>query len=391
MDFSVTRNLNLATFLRETWAVVLLWLRTAARLGWRSKVSAFQKLPGEVILDIMCHTASGDLKRLIRTEKSMNEIFKTHRRCIFKRMQRYQFPEFLECFGERPGFDGPVSGDSRTFEQIQCLKDVVLSFNWRRVIFRTSGGIPAILFLHLLERYSGWRYLYFLEAVKRQMEEDAQRLRRISLEGNLDMTGEEAKAIALCFSRMSWNAAGEGGEAGTYAEMSEVDRVAEVRMRVENRLKFFRKEPAALQELMARTLTVLIFRIAQALRLDIFVTNYRKFYLPVGMASLMTAQIVAGWDDLVSKIMAETLLQCFFFHGVTNLLRLCEEPSIVALKKAGSLIVWKFRRHLEDHLQAIISGTVPHVNPHILEGSLWAAGLEFPIFGWFVTDRSSIN
>ena len=391
MDFSGPRYLNLATSFQETWAAVSPWLQTAARLCWRPKVSAFQQLPSEVILDIMCHTASDDLKRLIRTDKSMDEIFKTHKRCIFKRMQRYQFPEFLECFGERPGFDGPVSGDSRTFEQIQCLKDVILSFHWLRVILITSGGIPARLFLHLLERYSGWRYLYFLEAVKRQIEEDAQRLRRISFEGKLDMTGEQAKAMALGFSRMSWNAAALGGEAETYAEMSEVDRVTEVRIRVKNRLKFFRKEPATLQELMARTLTVLIFRIAQVLRLDFFVTRYQKFYLPAGMASLTIAQIVAGWDDLASKIMAVTLLECFFFYGLTNSLRLCEEPFAVDLLEAETLIVWEFCRNLEDHLQAVASGTVPHVHPDILEGWLWAAGLEFPIFGWFVTDRGSIN
>ena len=382
MDYIGPRNLNLVTYLREKWAAGLLWLRTAVRPGRRSKVSAFRKLPDEVILGIMCHTASGDLKILIRTDKFMNKIFETNKSCIFKRMQRDQFPEFLECFGERPGFDGTESDDSRTSEQIQCLKDAVLSLNWRRVISRISGGAPARLFLHLLERYGGWRYLYFLDSVKRQMEEDAQRLCRISLVGNFDVTGEQAKAIILCFSRMSWNAA--AGE-GTHAEMSEVDRVAEVRMRVENRLKFFRRGPAALQELMGRILTVLIFRIAQALRLDLTVTAYQRFYLPPGIASLTMAQRVAGWDNLVSGIMAKTLLQCFFFHGVTNIMWLCEEPINVDIMDAESLIVRKFRRHLEDHLQAVASGTVPHVNPHILEGSLWAAGLEFPIFGWFVT------
>ena len=387
MDYIGPRNLNLATSLREKWAAVSLWLRTAARPGRRSKVSAFRKLPDEVILGIMCHTASGDLKILIRTDKFMNKIFETNKSCIFKRMQKYQFPEFLECFGETPGFDGPVSDDSRTSEQIQCLKDAVLSLNWRRVISRISGGAPATLFLHLLERYGGWRYLYFLDTVKRQTEEDAQRLRRISLVGNFEVTGEQAKAMVLCFSRMSWNAAaGEGGEARTHADMSEVDRFAEVRMRVENRLKFFRKGPAALQELMERILTVLIFRIAQALRLDVIVTAYQRFYLPPGIASLTMAQRVAGWDDLVSEIMAKTLLQCFFFYGVTNLMWLCEEPINVDMMEAESLILCEFRRHLVDHLQAVASGTVPHVNPHILEGSLWAAGLEFPIFGWFVTE-----
>ena len=354
-------------------------LQTAATPGRGLEDSAFRNLPVEVILEIMCHTASGDLKRLIRTGKFMNEIFEVHRRCIFKRVQRYQFPEFLECFGEKPGFDKPVSGESRTVNAILYTKDNV------------PPGTPHRSVLNLLERYGGWRYLNFLDNAKRQMEESAQRLRRISLEGKLDVTGEQAKVMALCFSRMSGNAReGAGDEAGIHANMSEVERVAEVRMRVENGLKLFRKEPPVLQKLMTRTLKILVLQIARALRLNVLVTRYQRLYLPRDIGSLTMAQIVAGWDDLVSKTVAQTLLERFFFYRVTDLLPLCDLlPQCEGMVLDG--IVLEFRRNLQCHLEAVHSGIFPHVNPRILEGSLWAEGLEFPLLNWYVTNRGSID
>lgn len=312
----------------------------------------------------------------------MNEIFEVHRRCIFKRMQRYQFPEFLECFGEKPGFDKPVSGESRTVHAILYAQNNV------------PAGTPHRSVLNLLERYGSWRYLNFLDNEKRQMEESAQRLRRISLERKLDMTGEQAKVMALCFSRMSGHAREDAGdEAGIYAKMSEVERVAEVRMRVENGLKLFRKEPPVLQKLMTRTLKILILHIAQALQLNVLVTGYQRFYLPRDIGSLTMAQRVAGWDDLVSKTVAQTLLERFFFYKVTDLLPLCDFlPHCQGMVLNG--IVLEFRRNLQYHLEAVNSGgagIVPHVNPHILEGSLWAEGLEFPLFNLYFTNRGSIN
>ena len=349
--------------------------------GRRPKVSAFEKLPVELILDIMGHTASDDLKNLIRTEKFMNKIFKRHKTCIFKRIQRYQYPEFLEWFGERAGFDGPVSGDSRTSEQAQCLKEVVLSFNWRAVVSTTSGGDPSRLFLHLLERYGGWRYLFFLKVMKHQMEIEAQHLHE-SHGGKLGMTGEQAKAMVMCLCRMSWNPAVDFNTG-----MSEVDRIAEVRMRVEDRLKFFRREPPALQQLMTGLLKILTFCIVQAMRLDTVAMAYLHFYLPVGMASLTMEQRVAGWEVLVSKIMAKTLLGGLFYFGVTNVMRFCEEPLNVKMWKIKSVIFQDFRRQMVLHLQAVIFGTVPQVDSSFLAGSLWAAGLDFPTVGWFFIDR----
>ena len=391
MNWLGLRDFNLATWLRKSWAAVALWLRKTAIPGWRPKVSAFQKLPVEVILDIMCHTPSDDLESLILTEKFMNKTFKTHKTCIFKRTQRYQFPEFVEWFGERPGFDGPVPGASRTSEQIQCLKEVVLSFQWSSPVPMDSGETSARLFLHSLERYGGWRYLYFLTTVKRHMEKDAQLLHRKSLEGEVDMTGEQARAMVMCLSRMSWNPEiYEGDEMGWYAEMSEVDRIAEVRIRVEDRLKFFRREPLALQKLMTRTLTVLTYHIAYELRLDVLATEYRHYYLPVGMGSLTKAQLLAGWDDLVSKIAAKTLLGNFFFFGVSNILRLDEEPFTVGIE-IEYRIFGEFRRQMELHLRAVATGTVPHVDSRFLAGSLWAAGIEFPTLNWFVTHAGGFD
>ena len=358
-------------------------LRTAAIPGRRSRDSAFLKLPVEVILRIMCHTASRDLQSLIRTNKYMNQIFKTHKNCIFKRLQRYQFPEFIECFGERPEFDGPVPGGSRTSEQIQCLEDVVLLFfSFEEYVPMSRGGHPGRLFLHLLERYGGWRYLYFLKVVQNHLKNHAQRLRRISLERNLDMTGEQVKAVTFCFNRMSWNGAARERGAAAQAAESEVDRIAEVRMRVEDRLKFFRREPPALQELMTRTLKMLIFGIAGALQLDTIATRYQRFYRPPGMASLTTAQMASGWVALILSITSKMLLECFFAYGVMNSMGLCEEPSEDPSDVED--IRWDFSRHLVEYLQAIASGTIPHLSSQILEGSLWAAGMGFPMYGWFV-------
>ena len=338
--------------------------------GWRPKVSAFDMLPVELILEIMGHTASDDLKSLILTEKFMNETFKKHKKCIFK---------------------GPVSGDSRTSEQTQCLKEVVLSFDWRGVVPMTSGGTSARLFLHLLEWYGGWRYLYFLTSLKGRMENDAQFL-HMWLEGRLDMTGEQAKAMVLCLSRMSWKpAVDEGDGTGGNAGMSEVDRIAEVRMRVEDRLKFFRKEPPAFQQLMTKTLTYLTFFIAHHMRLDKIATGYQRFYLPLGMGSLTKAQRVAGWEDLVSRIMTKTLLGCLFFFGVTNVMRLCEDAWKVKFLQVQLVILGEFKRQMDLHLQAVSSGTLPQVDSCFLAGSLWAAGLDFPTLGWIFTNGGWIN
>ena len=367
-----------ATFLRRKWAAFPLWLRTAATLGRKSKISAFRKLPVEVILEIMGHTASDDLKRLILTEKFMNETFKTHKTCIFKRNQRYRFPEFLDWFGERLGFDGPVSGDRRTAEQMQRLKEVTRWYQWRI----TSGGKPARLLLSL-ERYSGWQYLTFLMALKGRMEEHARHLHRMSLEGNLDMTEEEAKAMVLSFFRMSLNAAAdEGNEPGSRARMSAVDKEAEVRMRVENRLKFFQKEPPALRMLMTRTLTHLLFRVARELRLENIVKRYRDW---VTAASRILG--AAGCLDLISRIMAKTLLKIFFLYGIGNVLLMCEAPVHIKVMEAQSQIQQNFRRPLSNHLRAAASNTVPDVDLYILEGSLWAAGLEIPTVDWVVEEE----
>ena len=310
----------------------------------------------------------------------MNEIFKAHKTCIFKRLQRYQFFVFLEWFGEMPGFEGSVSGDNQTCEQKQCLQQVVYSFNWRRVV-PVSGSRS---FLDLLERYGGWRYLYFLTNIRLRMEIDAERLYMFSLVRGPEMTGEQAKAMVVCLSRMSWNF-----PPSIYADKNEVERTAEMRRRVEDRLKFFRKEPPALQKLMTRTLTVLIFHIAHDLRLHKIAAGWQHRYSHAGIASLTRAQIVAGWEDLVSKIMSKTVLGSFFFFGVTNALQLCCEPMNVELTETINAILREFQRGLIDHLAALASGTVPTsnvVDSLFLEGSLWAAGLEFPTVGWFTTE-----
>lgn len=329
---------------------------------------------------IMCHTSSNDLANLIRTDRFVNQVFNFHKAWIFKRIQVYQFPECLEWFGDLPGFDGPIPGNNRTSEQIRCLQGVLLSLDWPNVAPVPYGYRPRWALLHLLERYGGWRYLDFLNVLKRYMEQEAQKLYRKLHEEMPVMNGRLAKSMVLCFFSMSWHAATvEEGELEELAFMPANVENGFMPARVEKGLKWFRKEPQSLQKLMIKALQFLIFRIANRLRLEDVI------------GSLTAVQTEEEFDNLSSEILAKTLIEAFFFYGVGMALQLCEEPANREVRLVQSLIVSDFEYNLQDQLNATSSGTAPEIDPSIREGSLWAAGIGFPTFGWIVTDKRGIE
>lgn len=355
--------------------------RRAGMQGRKQTISMFQKLPTELIVLVMCHTRSSDLVELIRTEKSMNEIFECHKISIFRRMQIYQFPEFSGWFGDLPGFDGSTLGNSRTSEQVECLKDVVFSLKWQYVYPAFRRDINNEVFLPLLERYGGWRYLTFLHGLKYNMEREAQKLERFTYNTVQSMNARSAKAMVLCLSRMSYRAA----KAVVSTEDEDLEAMP---ARVENRLRIFRQQPRALQNGMIRTLRLLIYRMAIRLQLDHTLRRACHYYQPGGPTPIQTKE---DFHILASEIMTKLLLRCIFHYGVDNTMLLCEEPVNEQVSQAQTWIQVRFD---EDLVYATMFGTfgaVANIDPNIQEGSLWAEGIGFPTYELLVVGSERIN
>lgn len=331
-----------------------------------------RKLPPEIVLIVMFHTASGDLANLIQTEKAMNDIFKHHKNTIFKRMQICQFPEFSGWFGDLPGFDGPTLGNPRTAEQIQFLRDVVFTIDWRPAVAAPSAIRSAEVILRSVERHGGWRYLWFLSALRCYVNQAAYTLCRLSLRTKFYMDEGSAKAMVLCLSRISWNAAAAvGGEWEGLASAT----------RVQSRLKSFHQEPPNVQRMMVSTLMLLIYHAANRLKLTDTVSRCRSWFYRSWSGFPVTVQKEEYFNMLASEVITQFLLGCFFTYGIITVLQVCEEP--FSRHVEVNRIRFCFERNLMDFLTAAILGFVPYVNPYIQEGSLWAAGMGFPTRGWF--------
>lgn len=340
----------------------------------KPRPSMFGTLPIEIIVLVMCHTRSPDLENLIQADKFTNEIFKEHQTWIFKRMQICQFPEFSGWFGDLPGFDGSTLGKNRTSEQVQRLRDVVFTFNWRDQVAASSNYKAAGLVLRLLEWYGGWRYLYYLDALKCHVEREAQNLYRVSHMRIPSMNEGLAKAMLLCFSRMSWRESTVGGE---------VEELADMPARVEKRLKLLQHEPRTLQRLMRATLRFLIYRMSIRLQL----ANIASFYCQIATS----VQTDEAYQNLTSELMAKLLLECIFYYGFENAVQLCEKTVDYDLMIARSWIQERFDKDLRQQLKAICLGIDLGIDPCIQEGSLWAAGIGFPTLGWFVIKAPSVE
>lgn len=359
---------------------------TAAVASCTSSTSIFQKLPPELIVLIMSHTLAIDLVNLIQTDRFMNAVFNTHKAWIFKRIQVHQFPEFLEWFGDLPGFDEPIPaplGNNRSFKQLRCLQGAVLSIESRHLIPSSFDDQLTLGLLHLLERYGGWRYLNLLNVLKHNVKQVSQELCS-KLHEEIPVLNERlAKSMVLCFFNMSWNTATfNEGELEEVAPMLAIVENESTPAKIENALILFRKEPQNLQKLMMKALQLLMFRMATRLQLEDVVASYRTLYLPAGLAGPTPVQTEEDFDNLSSEILARTLLEAFFFFGVGTALQLCEEPADPDLRLAQSLIVLNFESNLQDYLDAIILGIAPEMNLIVREGSLWAAGIGFPISDW---------
>ena len=341
----------------------------------RPALSMSRKLPREIVLLVMVHTASGDLVNLIQTEKFMNDLFKHHKIRIFKRMQICQFPEFLGWFGDLPGFDGPTLGDNRTAEQVQFLRDVVFTIDWRPAFAAPSAIKAAEMLLRFVERHGGWWYLWFLSALRCYVNQAAYTLCRLSLPTTCYMDEGLAKAMVLCLSRISWNAAAAvGGEWEGLASAT----------RVQSRLKSFHQEPPSVQRMMVSTLKLLLCHAANRLKLTDTELRFRWFYRSwVGFP--VTVQEEEYFNNLASEVITRFLLGCFFTYGIITVLQVCEELCEQPFSNhlEANLIRFCFERNLMNHLDAAIQGSVLFVDPYIQEGSLWAAGMGLSTRGWF--------
>ena len=338
----------------------------------RPAFSMSRKLPQEIVLLVMVHTASDDLVNLIQTNKFMNDVFKHHKICLFKRMQICQFPEFSGWFGDMPGFDGPSLGDIRTAEQVQFLRDVVFTIDWRPAVPAPSVVESAELMLRSVERHGGWRYLWFLFALRRYVNSAAYTLCRLSLRTRYYMDEGSAKAMVLCLSRMSWNAAAAVG--GQWEGLASATRV-------QSRLKTFHREPPSVQRMMVSALELLTYHAANHLKLRDVESRCWSWLRRSFPRFPVTVQEEEYFNNLASEVVTHLLLGCFFTYGIITVLQMCEEP--FSRHVEVNRIRYCFEWNLMCHSNAAIQGFVPYVDPYIQEGSLWAAGMGFPTRGWF--------
>ena len=335
-----------------------------------------KKLPTELVVLVMCHTNECDLVNLIRAGKSMYGIFSMHKKSIFKRMQICQFPEFNGWFGDLPGFDGSALDCNRTPEQIQCLRDIVLRLDWRHVNPVISGAGAAGIFLNSLERYGGWRYLYFSKCVKDYLEKVMRKFQKLLRVEIPAMRGGQAKAMVLCLARVSWKS--------PKAESAEA-RAA----RVETRLTLFGQEPLAVQELSKWTLLHLVWRIAGRLRLADTVTLFRDCCQPLVIATPTPQQILEIFDNTASEFMVKLLLEYIFTFGVDAALELCEEPAGRDALTDRLMIERIFWNKCFYYCHCYRSGVFPNRESALKVGKLWAAGLGLPTRCWFRSNRVS--
>lgn len=169
---------------------------------------------------------------------------------------------------------------------------------------------------------------------------------------------------------MSLNAAAAPG--------GQEEDLADMPARVENRLRFFRQEPLTLQKLMTATLGFLIVYLAETLQFGQVLEQHRHRHQRILIERSRPAQRAEDFYQISSEPMTKMLLECFFYYGITIVLKLCEVPVNNDVKKARSAIVELFEQNLLSHNVAISFGIVVHVDPSIQEGLLWAAGLGFP-------------
>ena len=365
-----TAMFRLGSEILRTIQLVLQWLFRAIRQPQKETLS-FQKLPTETIVQMMCHSKSDDLRRFILTEKWIYEIFKCHKTSIFRRMQEYQVPEFSGWFGDLPGFDGSIPDHKRTPQQIQCLEDAVYVHCWSTcAVGSLCEGARRLLYL--LEKYGGWRYLFFLEDLQHLLETQAHRFFLEWHDQIADLDEGLAKAVTLCLSRLSWNA---------IAVRDEVEMLSDVRTRIKGRTKAFAQEPDLVQILTRRTVKIVLRRIAERLQLVDITTWYHQRMLPTGNGPEADEEGEKGLDDISSETLAHTLLATLFHFGFPTALQLCQESGTAEMDEVRSWIRDTFWWNRQQRLRYLASLDFI-IDPANHVGWLWAAGLGITSFDW---------
>ena len=378
-DLSSAQTFDMSVLLPELpndWEVAAVPQHTARSQAQSKKgeprFPQFQRLPTELIVLVMWHTSSCDLRNMIKTGKSLNQIFKENKTSIFKRVQICQFPEFSGWFGDLPGFDGSTLGNSRTAEQIQCLRRFVICLYGHREIVTPSDQWAALASLDLLDRTGGWRYLYFLEVMKVSMEREAKKLWKASQVQIYPMSKELAKSTVFCLSRMSWRGS------RLLEVLGEEYTVWDLPYIVMGRLKLFYQEPQIVQRMILATLELLVCRIASRLDLPETVLSYSIRYYRDRVGISLTVPEKQHLHNWASEILAQLLLQCCFTYEMGVVLRLCEEPVRDSIWEIQTWIQQHFQLYCMALLRATTLGTVPSFSPHVFMGALWAKGLKFP-------------
>lgn len=117
--------------------------------------------------------------------------------------------------------------------------------------------------------------------MKCHVEDEAKNLCRIAHKKTPSMNEGLAKATVSCLSRMSWRAA---------ADVGEVEELADMPLIIRGRLKLFQQEPRTVQEIMLMTLQLVVYHIAEWLKLPDTVTRCWYYYHQTGIDIPVTVQ-----------------------------------------------------------------------------------------------------
>ena len=263
-------------------------------------------------------------------------------------------------------------GKSRTSEQIQCLRRLVICLYEHKGIAAYRAQRVAQASLYLLDRYGGWQYLYFLQLMKDYVEGEAKKLWQASHAQIHLMSKELAKSTILCLSRMSWRGSRSSEVVGEEYIASDLSDI------VKGRLKLFHQEPQSVQKMILATLELLVCRIAKRLNLPGTVPAASVSYHQNRFGISLTATEKQHFFNRTSEMVAQLLLQCCFAFEIGVALELCEEP----VRDSICITQWWIQEQFDLSCMALLRtttlGTVPMVSPHVFMGSLWAKGLEFP-------------
>lgn len=138
------------------------------RLRWKKlKQSApFERLPTELVLNLMEHTDPDDIHFLAQSSKSTYGIFKAHENACYNGMAAEQFSDYKWLFGE---------SKQRTLEQCTNVYDAIFSSNY---LVLDNQGLLRILEAVGDEGLMGWRNLAFLQDMRNWTDDNTDGIER---------------------------------------------------------------------------------------------------------------------------------------------------------------------------------------------------------------------